>query len=129
MIVATTTVPLRLIIVIFFPGKILSPEICRILGDIFFGISTFLLLLFYDVWQEASENQATMGKSWFGLKVIDSDGDRLTKSVAIARHLAKYLSVLTLGIGFMMAGISRKKLALHDMIAGTQVVREHKPPE
>jgi len=128
-IVATTIVPLRLIIVIFFPGKILSPEICLILGNIFFGISTFLLLLFYDVWQEASENQSTMGKSWFGLKVIDSEGDRLTKSAAIARNLAKYVSILTLGIGFMMAGITKKKLALHDMIAGTQVVREHKSPE
>ncbi|MCA9092576.1 MAG: RDD family protein [Planctomycetaceae bacterium] len=128
-IIATTTYPLMLIIVIFFPGKILSRETCVILGNVFFGVATFCLLMFYDVWQESSEHQATMGKSWFGLKVIDSDGDRLTKSVAVARHLAKYLSILTLGIGFMLAGITKKKLALHDMIAGTQVVREHKPPE
>jgi uncharacterized RDD family membrane protein YckC len=39
------------------------------------------------------------------------------------RYFAKYLSALILFIGFLMAAVTRRKQALHDMIAGCVVVK------
>lgn len=77
----------------------------------------------YDVFQETSDTQATMGKAMLGLKVTDLNGEKLEVLTAVIRHFAKYVSVFTFGIGFLMAGFTEKKQALHDLIAGTLVVR------
>ena len=50
-------------------------------------------------------------------------GRRISILKANARYWAKILSVLTLGVGFLMAGFTRRKQALHDFVAGTLVVR------
>src|SRR5260221_678202 len=47
---------------------------------------------------------------------------------ALGRFFAKYISSLTLGIGFIRAGFTERKQGLHDMIAGTLVVRSNEPP-
>jgi uncharacterized RDD family membrane protein YckC len=66
---------------------------------------------------------ATPGKMIFKLKVITPDGGGLTWGRAIGRHFAKYLSGITLMIGYIMAGFDTEKRALHDYIAGTRVIR------
>jgi uncharacterized RDD family membrane protein YckC len=41
------------------------------------------------------------------------------------RHTVGYLaSLVTLGLGFLLAAFNREGRALHDLIAGTVVVRE-----
>jgi uncharacterized RDD family membrane protein YckC len=57
------------------------------------------------------------------LYVCDTEGSRLTVSRAAGRMLAKCLSGLTIGVGFIMCGFTKKKQALHDMIAGCLVLR------
>jgi uncharacterized RDD family membrane protein YckC len=42
---------------------------------------------------------------------------------ATGRYFATFLSALILCIGFIMAGIRSDKRALHDLLAGTRVVR------
>ena len=42
---------------------------------------------------------------------------------ATGRHFAKYLSSMILFIGYIMAGFTERKQALHDIIASTVVVR------
>jgi uncharacterized RDD family membrane protein YckC len=37
--------------------------------------------------------------------------------------LAKFLSAMALGVGFLMVAFTDRKRGLHDMIAGTLVVR------
>jgi uncharacterized RDD family membrane protein YckC len=66
---------------------------------------------------------ATPGKMVLKLKVITPDGGGLTWGRAIGRHFAKYLSGITLAIGYIMAGFDMEKRALHDYIAGTRVIR------
>jgi len=66
---------------------------------------------------------ATPGKMIFKLKVITPDGGGISWGRAIGRHFAKYLSGLTLMIGYIMAGFDPEKRALHDYIAGTRVIR------
>ena len=66
---------------------------------------------------------ATPGKMIFKLKVITPDGGGLTWGRAIGRYFGKWLSYVTLMIGFIMAGFDSEKRALHDYIAGTRVIR------
>lgn len=73
---------------------------------------------------EASSKQATPGKMLVGLKVTDSHGDRLSFARANGRYWGKILSFIILFIGFIMAGFTEKKQALHDLIASTLVVKE-----
>ena len=72
---------------------------------------------------ESSVWKATLGKRACGLVVVDTDGDRISFARATNRELAKYISGLTLGIGFLMAGWTEHKQALHDKMAGTLVLR------
>ena len=73
---------------------------------------------------ESSAWQGTLGKKALGLEVTDLDGRRISFGRATGRFFAKYISVIILFIGFMMAGFTEKKQALHDMIAGTLVIRK-----
>jgi uncharacterized RDD family membrane protein YckC len=77
----------------------------------------------YEALMISSAKQATVGKMAFGLKVTDSQGQRLSFAHATGRHFAKYISFLTMCIGFIMAGFTEKKQALHDLIAGTLVIK------
>ncbi|MCA1816550.1 MAG: RDD family protein [Acidobacteria bacterium] len=67
----------------------------------------------------------TVGKWATGLRVERRDGERVGFGRALLRHTVGYLlSLLTLGLGFLLAAFSREGRALHDMVAGTVVVRE-----
>jgi uncharacterized RDD family membrane protein YckC len=70
---------------------------------------------------ESSRHQATLGKMALRLKVTDVEGSRLTFGRATGRHFAKYLSALSLGIGYLMVAFDEQKQGLHDRIAGTLV--------
>lgn len=72
---------------------------------------------------ESSAWQATLGKKMLGLYVTDLAGRRISLARASARYFGKIISTLTLFIGFVMAGFTEKKQALHDKIAGCLVVR------
>ena len=78
----------------------------------------------YSAFMESSEHQATIGKIALHLKVTDLSGSRLSFGRATGRYFAKIISALILFIGFLMAGWTAKKQGLHDMIAGTLVVRQ-----
>ncbi len=89
------------------------------------GLNAFLGLLLrclYDAAMESSSWQATVGKRLLGLRVIDLEGQRIRFGRALLRHTGKGLSAFTLGIGFAMAGWTRRKQALHDFIVKTRVV-------
>ncbi|XHR30293.1 MAG: protein kinase [Chthoniobacteraceae bacterium] len=78
---------------------------------------TFVVLFLYWVIMESSRLQASAGKWALGIRVTDAAGGRLSVARALGRNAAKILSLMTLGIGFLMAGWTRRKQALHDMIA------------
>lgn len=67
----------------------------------------------------------TAGKWATGLRIVRRDGQPVSVARSLLRHLVGYpLSILTLGIGFLIAAFSSNGRALHDMIAGTVVVRD-----
>jgi|HubBroStandDraft_6_1064221.scaffolds.fasta_scaffold21588_4 uncharacterized RDD family membrane protein YckC len=86
-------------------------------------IRTVLNWLYYAL-LESSSWQGTLGKKALGLEVTDLEGRRISFGRATGRFFAKIISALILWIGFIMAGFTEKKQALHDMIAGTLVIRK-----
>ncbi len=78
----------------------------------------------YDALQESSLAQATLGKRALNLKVTNLEIGRISFWQATGRHFAKYLSFLTLLIGYLMMLWDSKKQTLHDKIAGTLVLRQ-----
>ena len=78
----------------------------------------------YAAWWESSPRQATIGKRWMGLRVVDDLGERLSFLRASGRYAAKYVSALPCFLGFIMALFSSRGRALHDRLAGTYVVRD-----
>jgi len=82
----------------------------------------------YFALQESSATQATLGKRALGIKVTDGNGMRISFGRATGRFFGKILSGLIFGIGFILAGFTARKQALHDMLASTLVVfREVQP--
>jgi uncharacterized RDD family membrane protein YckC len=73
---------------------------------------------------ESSSLQATPGKMALGIIVTDLSGNRISFVRANGRYWGKILSGLTLWIGYIMAGFTRKKQALHDILADTLVVKK-----
>ncbi|MGO4261107.1 RDD family protein [Lysobacter sp. TAB13] len=81
-----------------------------------------LISVAYYVGFESSAMQATLGKLAVGVKVVDSEGRRLTRMRALGRWAASLLSYASLCVGFLLIAFTDGKRGLHDMIAKTQVV-------
>jgi pSer/pThr/pTyr-binding forkhead associated (FHA) protein/uncharacterized RDD family membrane protein YckC len=79
-------------------------------------------LLYYPL-MECSEKQGTLGKILLGIQVVDLEGRRISFGRALGRYFGKIISGAILYIGYIMAGFTEKKQGLHDMMAGTLVVR------
>jgi uncharacterized RDD family membrane protein YckC len=77
----------------------------------------------YFAFMESSQMQATLGKLALGLVVTDMSGQRITFGRATGRYFGKIISGLTLLIGYMMAGWTQQKQALHDIMANCLVIR------
>jgi uncharacterized RDD family membrane protein YckC len=65
----------------------------------------------------------TVGKLICRVRVMTPGGSRLTYMHSFARALAKWVSVIPCGIGFVLAAFDSQKRTLHDRICGTRVVR------
>jgi uncharacterized RDD family membrane protein YckC len=83
----------------------------------------------YSALMESSAKQATLGKMALGIIVTDLEGRRIGFGKATGRHFAKFLSALILGIGFLMVAFTERKQGLHDILAGTLVVRGQAPSQ
>jgi uncharacterized RDD family membrane protein YckC len=78
----------------------------------------------YSASLESSVWQATIGKKLLGLYVTDVNGKRVSFARASGRFVGKSLEQLTLFIGFLAAGFTARKQALHDIVAGCLVLRK-----
>jgi len=71
---------------------------------------------------ESSNRQATLGKRALGIIVTDIEGRRITFARGTVRYWAKIVSFSILLIGFILAGFTSRKQALHDIISNCLVV-------
>ncbi len=86
------------------------------------GVSLIATWLYYAL-MESSSTQGSLGKMAVGIRVVDLAGERISFGRATGRYFGKLLSTLILCIGFMMAGWTERKQALHDIMANCLVVR------
>ena len=93
------------------------------LGVAITGVAVFLIQLLYWPVLESSARQATYGKRLLGIQVEHAGGGRTTFLRALGRNLAKIISGIPLGLGFVMVAFTGRKQGLHDMIAKCVVVR------
>ena len=105
-----------------------------------FGVpSLFAILCFFIItsWLyfallESSSWQGTLGKQIFGLYVADTQGNQVTFRRASLRFSAgrlvahvPYLGLLYFSIDCICAGLTSRKQALHDSLAGCLVLRKN----
>jgi uncharacterized RDD family membrane protein YckC len=100
--------------------------VAAVILRLFFMMALFVVAQWlYFAGMESSARQATFGKAAMSLRVTGLTGQHLTFGHATGRFFAKIISgLIPLGIGYFMAGFTEKKQALHDMIAGTLVLRQ-----
>lgn len=102
-----------------------SPEM---LGAIFGSIAIYTCFFMVAVWLydallTSSSWQGTVGKKVLRLKVTDEAGNRISFARATGRFFAKMVSGMIMYIGFIMIAFTDRKRGLHDMIAGTLVMK------
>lgn len=89
------------------------------------GLFLFFLVLIANFGVFPGLRGQTIGKWATGLRIERSNGHGLSIGRAFLRHFVGYpLSVLTLGIGFLLAAVTPRGRALEDLIADTVVVRD-----
>ena len=86
-------------------------------------LSTTILGWLYFALMESSDKQGTLGKMAFNIKVTDLNGNKISFGRATGRTFGKFLSMIILGVGYLMAGWTKRKQALHDMMADCLVIK------
>ena len=89
----------------------------------FLGAIPFAKII-YHIIMESSAQQATYGKQMLKIKVVDMQGNRISTGKAISRNLCKIFSVATFFVGYLLAFFNKKQQCLHDMMAGTLVIKD-----
>jgi uncharacterized RDD family membrane protein YckC len=104
---------------IFGPKIVLILLICAVGSWLYWGL------------MESSAWQATLGKKALGLLVTDLEGNRISFGKATGRFCGgrlisafPYLGGLYFFIDCLCVGFTEKKQAIHDMMAGTLVMRK-----
>lgn len=79
----------------------------------------------YYAFSESSTWQATLGKRMLNLTVTDVSGQPISFARASGRYFSKFITnLIPLAIGYILAGFTEKRQALHDMIASCLVLRK-----
>jgi uncharacterized RDD family membrane protein YckC len=101
-----------------------QPEILFALGMkvmvIFQAITVFLDMAYFTYFHGTTGQ--TPGKRLMGLRVVQDTGEALSLGTAFLRWVGYIVSALPMLMGFIWAGVDRRKQAWHDKIAGTVVI-------
>ena len=105
-------------------GRVLALPLARrdLLAQAF--LDTYLLVVpaAYFVLTHGTSGQ-TLGKRLVGVRVVDAAGNPVGYLHALARLAATCVSAVPLGLGFLVPVGRRDRRALHDLLAGTRVIR------
>ena len=106
-------------------GEPTPAMVAAILSIVFTFLGAALLITWlYHAYFESSSWQATVGKRVMNLYVTDLNGQPISFLHATGRHFAKIITgLIPLFLGYIMAAFTERRQALHDMIAGTLVLR------
>lgn len=82
---------------------------------------THLLGMLYFTYFHGTTGQ-TPGKMLFGLRVVQTSGEKITPGIAFLRWVGYIFSALIFYLGFLWIIFDGKKQGWHDKIAGTIVI-------
>lgn len=69
----------------------------------------------------------TVGMILTGIRIVKNDGSPVSVLAVLVRQTVGYLlTLLTFGLGFLLAAVNSSGRTLHDLLTGTTVVRAHK---
>jgi uncharacterized RDD family membrane protein YckC len=90
-------------------------------GNLWVVIAFFVWEFFYYAYFWTASGK-TPGMTLLGVQVVGQDGSNVGTKRGLVRTLAFPLSFILLGLGFLGILLSRDRRALHDSIAGTEVI-------
>lgn len=100
------------------------PELFLIAKVLFFNPYFAAVHWLYYTLLESSPKQATIGKFTLGLKVTDLRGKRINLLQSNLRYFSKLLSLIPVGLGFLLILTTRRSQMFHDYFARTIVVAD-----
>ena len=119
----------QMIIIFGFMGGMMVGEAEEeTMGAAMLGVNLLLIVIgwLYFALMESSKLQATLGKMMIGVVVTDLEGNRISFGRATGRYFGKVVSSVILLIGYIMAAFTKRKQALHDIMAKCLVIRKPK---
>lgn len=105
--------------------EVFSPFVTQVVNLVLYG----LVAAPYYIWGHYRFS-TTLGKRPFSIYVVDGEAGRaISLKQSIIRFVAYLPSYLIFAAGFVMAAFHPKKMALHDLLAGTVSVIKKKSKE
>ena len=119
-----------LIIGSFAAGVLLSPLLLTAsagtTAGLFAAIGGWLFVMFAYFTGSIVYMGRTFGMKLFSIEIIDAEANELPTFHQAAVHSAVYLlSLMLFGLGFMPAFFNEERRAMHDLLAGTLLIREY----
>jgi len=103
----------------FLPERIAEVTMTFVL--LYVLIIAFISMLYFTYFHGTTGQ--TFGKMIFGLRVVQSTGEKMTLGVGFLRWVGYIISGMVFYLGFIWIAFDGKKQGWHDKIAGTVVVR------
>lgn len=110
-------------LVLLLLGLPLAPDVRDYEARLKMNFITIVMGWLYYAGFESSFYQATPGKQAMGVFVTDTEGYAISFSQATGRFFGRLLSGLILLIGYIMAAFTKRRQALHDLLAKTLVLK------
>lgn len=101
-----TSLPLTLAIVLVIP------------------VCYYAIAALYYMFLESSNTRGTFGKAIVGIQVVGQDGKAITTGTAAIRFFARFISCISLGLGFLISLITDYNQGLHDILTGCFVEKK-----
>ncbi len=114
-------------VILLLLGSWLEPVFPEMLGANA-ALIVWPCVAFYFIVFEASPLQGTPGKRLMGIKVTNLLGEPPSVIRVFARTVAKILSIVTLGFGFVLVAFSARRQSLHDLVTRGLVVSAKQQP-
>ncbi|CAN5314293.1 hypothetical protein BH09BAC2_BH09BAC2_06050 [soil metagenome] len=102
-----------MLLIFLFPDSKLEES-----GVVVIGIGWLYFAL-----QESSRQRATLGKKALRIQVTGIHGEQISFLRATARHFGRWISAITLLIGYLMVLWDARHQSMHDKIVKTVVIK------
>lgn len=116
---------ISIIVAIFFALYAKNAGVEKKTAETISATAGFLINWVYYVFMTAKFG-ATVGKKFFGIRVVTKNGKFLDLGLVIIREVAgKFISATFFGLGYLWISLDKKKQGLHDKLSSTVVVVEN----